>query len=323
MERGRFAPTPSGALHIGSARTALASALAVWSRGGVWILRVEDIDIARTPTDATATMLEDLAWLGLRWDEGPVVSGPHAPYLQSRRGTHYAAALRQLIAQRRVYPCACSRREVEQSVRAPHGVEAVYPGTCRNRDPEDVTAEARARGRGVSWRFRVDTPEAAVTWHDAIVGECAQDVAREVGDFVVCRSDGVPAYQLAVVVDDQAMEVTEVLRGDDLAGSTGRQILLHRVLGTVTPRWAHIPLVLSSDGERMAKRLGSMALRSLREAGVSPDALRHTLLETLGVTAPDRPLHDIARTWTLADIPKSSVCWTPGAHGGTFETRRT
>ncbi len=318
MERGRFAPTPSGALHLGSARTALASALSVWSRGGVWALRIEDLDAARTPPGATAALLDDLHWLGLHWDEGPVVGGPSAPYVQSQRRDHYTAALDALVGAGRAYPCSCSRRDVEQAAQAPHGAEPVYPGRCRDREPAEVLAEAVGRGRGVSWRFRVDALRDPVTVVDALAGTHTEDVARAVGDFVVFRADGVAAYQLAVVVDDIAMGVTEVVRGEDLLGSTARQVLLYEALGAPPPRWAHVPLVLAEDGNRLAKRLGSMALRELRAAGVSPTALGAALLGTLGARADGGPLRSAARGFELASIPRGPVRWRPGEGVGDF-----
>lgn len=309
MHRGRFAPTPSGLLHVGSARTALASALAAWRLDGRWVLRVEDLDALRTPTGATEAMLDDLRWLGLTWDEGPVVGGPNGPYAQSARRERYRAALEQLIAAGRAYPCLCSRRDVEQSAQAPHGAEPVYPGTCRGRDPGEVTAEAKLRGRGVSWRFRVDPSRGAVDFDDLVAGSQSQDVAREVGDFVIQRADGVAAYQLAVVVDDIAMEITEVVRGDDLLPSTGRQVLLYEALGATAPRWAHVPLVLGDDGERMAKRHGSLALRVLRARGDDPARLRATLIESLGLPEGARDLHAIAQDFTWDSLPRTPTAW--------------
>lgn len=310
IERGRFAPTPSGALHVGSARTALASALAAWSVGGRWALRVEDLDAARTAPGAVEAMLDDLRWLGLEWDEGPGALATHAPYLQSERSALYDEALGLLRAAGRLYPCACSRREVEAASQAPHGAEPVYPGTCRDRDPGEVIALARARGRGVAWRFRTEPARGAVAVTDRVAGAFSQDVAREVGDFVVFRADGVAAYQLAVVVDDVAMEVTEVVRGDDLLASTARQVLLYEALGAPPPRWAHLPLVLGDDGERLAKRHGAMGLGELRARGVRPEALRAWLLASLGV-APDgdAPLRELARGFDVGAVPAAPLRW--------------
>ncbi len=309
IERGRFAPTPSGALHVGSARTALASALAAWRDGGRWALRVEDLDVVRSSTRPIEAMYEDLAWLGLAWDEGPGAAEPHAPYRQSARAGLYREALEVLRAKSLVYPCGCSRKEVEAAAQAPHGAEPVYPGTCRGRDPEELAREAAARGRGVAWRFRVDAARGRVTVRDLAAGDFAQDVAREVGDFVVARADGVAAYQLAVVVDDIAMEVTEVVRGDDLLASTPRQVLLYEAFGAPPPRWAHLPLVLGRDGERLAKRLGAMGLAELRARGHDPARLRAELLASLGVSAGESDLRAAARRFDPGRVPRTSPRW--------------
>jgi glutamyl-tRNA synthetase len=317
-ERGRFAPTPSGALHLGSARTAIASALSAWSVDGRWALRVEDLDETRTAPGAIDAMFEDLAWLGLQWDEGPGAEAPHAPYLQRERSGLYRAALDVLRDAGRAYPCACSRREVESASTAPHGAEPVYPGTCATRDPDEVIAAAKARGRGVSWRFRVDPHHATVTVRDGLAGDFTQDVAREVGDFVVFRADGVAAYQLAVVVDDATQEVTEVLRGDDLLASAPRQVLLYEALGATPPRWVHLPLVHGDDGQRLAKRHGAMGVRALRERGHDPRGVRRDLLATLGLDDDgETPLRALAHRWNLATVPRVSPRWN--VHRERFE----
>lgn len=280
IERGRFAPTPSGRLHVGSARTALAAQLDAHSVGGLLVLRVEDLDATRTREGMTRAMLDDLSWLGVRFDEGPS-EGPqtHRPYFQSERTALYVAALEELDRRGLVYPCACSRKEIEGLASAPHGQEPVYPGTCQGRSREAVFAQARERKRQVAWRFRVRS--GVVRVRDAIAGDYEQDVANEVGDFVVFRADGVAAYQLAVVVDDIAMEITSVVRGDDLLASTPRQLLLYEAFGAESPRWAHVPLVVNEQGQRLAKRDGALAIAELREAGVSPQRLREALLDTL------------------------------------------
>ena len=312
LPRGRFAPTPSGALHVGSARTALASALSAWSAGGRWVLRVEDLDAVRAAPGATAAMLDDLRWLGLDWDEGPGVGGPSAPYAQRDRAPLYAATLDWLRARGLVYPCACSRRDIELASQAPHGAEPVYPGTCRDHDPDAVLARARSLGRGVSWRFRTYPDASPVVVRDLLRGFFSQQVHREVGDFVVMRADGVASYQLAVAVDDVAMDITEVVRGDDLLASTPRQVLLYEALGATPPTWAHLPLVLGGDGERLAKRSGSMGIAALRERGVSAGWLRGWLLESLG--ARDQgALRASAEGFSLAAVDPSPVVWrAPG-----------
>lgn len=284
IERGRFAPTPSGRLHIGSARTALASQLAARLDGGQHVLRVEDLDAARTKPGMVDAMLEDLAWVGVEFDEGfHCRSEVHRPYLQSERGALYAAALEVLRARGDAYPCACSRAEVEQSATAPHGAEPVYPGRCRDRAHGEIFDEAKRKGRSVAWRFRARGGVIGVD--DEVAGRFEQDVARSVGDFVVFRADGVAAYQLAVVVDDIAMEITQVVRGVDLLASTPRQVLLYEALGAEVPRYAHVGLVVDDNGGRLAKRDAGLSIAELRDAGADPAAIRGALLRSLGAVA--------------------------------------
>ncbi len=244
-------------------------------------MRVEDLDGPRVRPGLEARILEELRWLGLDWDEGPDVGGPHGPSRQSERGDRYAAALGRLREAGLAYPCFCSRAEIAQASQAPHASEEGprYPGTCRGLS----AAERAARGarRAPAWRFRV--PDGPVPFRDAIHGECSFDVAATVGDFVVARADGVPAYQLAVVVDDAAKEVTDVLRGDDLLPSTSRQLLLYRALGLPDPRFAHVPLVVGADGERLAKRHGALSVGELRERGADPAAVVGLLAATAGL----------------------------------------
>jgi len=269
--RGRFAPSPTGALHAGSLVAALASWLDARAHGGRWLVRVEDVDTPRCVPGADQTILQQLAACGLTPDE-PVT-------WQSQRGSLYQAALDRLIAAGLAYPCACSRKDIEQA-QAAHGRErtrhsaAVYPGTCR----------AGLQGRPArAWRLRTDIswqetsnfaagkasqavdsgaviPTLALRWHDRRLGGQQQDVADEVGDFVLRRADGLWAYQLAVVVDDAAQGITDVVRGEDLADNTPRQILLQRALGLPTPRYLHTPLVLGPNGEKLSKQNGARAL---------------------------------------------------------------
>ncbi|MGE4243351.1 tRNA glutamyl-Q(34) synthetase GluQRS [Ramlibacter sp.] len=244
--RGRFAPSPTGPLHAGSLVAALASWLDARANGGTWLVRIEDVDTPRCVPGADEEILRQLAACGLVPDEPPV--------WQSDRTAHYEAALRELVAADRAYPCACSRKDIEQALlsrglaRGRHD-ELVYPGTCRNGLNGRV---ARA------WRFR--TAEGATDWEDRRLGPHSQDVAHEVGDFVLKRADGLFAYQLAVVVDDAAQGITHVVRGADLADNTPRQILLQRALGLPTPSYLHTPLVLGANGEKLSKQNGARAL---------------------------------------------------------------
>lgn len=258
--RGRFAPSPTGRMHLGNARTALLSWLQMKALGGEWLLRIEDLDRARCRDAYVDDLLRDLEYLGLEWD-GELL-------FQSRRGALYDAALEQLSAQGLVYPCFCSRAEIARAASAPHGPMddgPRYPGTCAALSADE--AAARARTRPAALRFR--TPAGKVAFDDLLHGPVEQDVAAEVGDFVVRRADGVPSYQLAVVVDDADSTITHVLRADDLLGSTPRQLLLYRSLGKAAPpRFAHVPLVLGEDGRRLAKREGPFAIAELRLAGI-------------------------------------------------------
>ena len=263
MVRGRFAPSPSGRMHLGNLFCALLSYLSVKSRGGEWILRIEDLDTARCRPDYARQVEEDLRWLGLAWDEGGSAGGPDAPYFQSERTALYEAALARLRGMGLVYPCFCTRAQLH-AASAPHREDGltVYPGTCRGLTPEDI-ARREAAGRKGALRLRV--PEETVTFTDGHLGEVTEYLPTDCGDFLLRRSDGLFAYQLAVVVDDAAMGVTEVVRGADLLSSTPRQLLLYELLGWEAPEFYHFPLLLSPDGRRLSKRDGDLGLGALRE----------------------------------------------------------
>lgn len=269
---GRYAPTPSGRLHLGNARTALLSWLWARSLGGRYVMRVEDLDPGRSRAEHERDQLEDLRWLGLPWDEGPDLGGPHGPYRQSERGALYAEALARLST----FECTCTRKELREATFAPHGREPIYPGTCRDgvSHPE--------RPRAVRWR----TPPGTVEVDDAVYGPLCEEVSQEVGEFVLRRSDGAWAYQLAVVVDDAAMGVTHVLRGADLLGSTARQVRLQQVLGLPTPRHAHVPLVRGPDGRKLGKRHGAPDVTQLRIEGADPRRVVATLARSAGLVGP-------------------------------------
>ncbi len=257
LVRGRFAPSPTGRLHLGHARTMLSAWLQVRRAGGRFVLRIEDIDRSRVKPDSEASILRDLAWLGFDWDEGPDVGGPFGPYRQSDCLDRYAAAVDRLGD--RLFPCSCTRKEIRAATGATTG-EIAYPGTCRDGPTHP--------DRRQSLRFRVE-PE-TLTWIDLEKGETREDPSTVCGDFVVRGKDGGPVYQLACVVDDIEQRITHVLRGDDIAESTGRQLLLYRALGAAPPRFAHVPLVRDEDGHRLAKRRGSPPIEALREAGRDP-----------------------------------------------------
>ena len=277
ISRGRFAPSPTGEMHLGNARTALLAWLQMRELGGQFVLRLEDLDVGRVRAGNDDLILRDLAWLGLDWDEAWDVSGNFGPYRQSQRLEHYQMAATKL----ETYACTCSRKEVELSASAPHGIEPRYPGTC--------SKGATHPERPSAMRLRV--PDKALTFHDDIKGKFTDNVFSSVGDFVICRNDGVWAYQLACAVDDLEMQMTHVLRGEDLISSTARQILLLEALGGKIPQYAHVPLMNDYRGERLAKRGGAPSLKALREAGANPLEIVRDLAASLGwkVTKPCHP----------------------------------
>jgi glutamyl-tRNA synthetase len=258
MIRGRLAPSPTGAQHIGNARTYLVAWLLARQAGGEVRLRIEDIDSPRIKVGAAEQALDDLRWLGLDWDGEPMV--------QTTRLAHYQQALDELKRQELVYPCTCSRGDIAAAASAPHieNEGPVYPGTCSHRTAKDVPDRPHA------WRFRVhDSP----AFNDLVRGPTHIDLKLLRGDFVVWKNDGTPAYQLAVVVDDAAQGITQVIRGDDLVPSTPRQLLLFDALGFTPPDYGHVPLVVGEDGRRLAKRHGDTRLSTLRQQGVSAERL--------------------------------------------------
>jgi glutamyl-tRNA synthetase len=278
--RTRFAPSPTGDLHLGGAWTALAS----YAYGGRYVLRVEDLDPPRVVKGSAERIIEDLKWLGLEPDEGPTY--------QSQRTPAYEAALDLLTRNGLTYPCDCSRAEIARVASAPHpGEEGPrYPGTCRDASP------TRAFKRPPAIRLRVPE-DARIVFHDALCGEQEEDVGVRVGDFVLRRGDDVFAYQLAVAVDDAEMAITDVVRADDLLGSTARQILLMKLLGhTAIPRYAHVPLVVAPDGSRLAKRTPKATVRELRERGITATEIVRTLAEGLGLAQRTESLADIVAT---------------------------
>jgi glutamyl-tRNA synthetase len=303
--RGRFAPSPTGDLHLGSAATALVAWLSARAAVGELVLRIEDLDGPRTLSGMAERQLDDLRWLGLDWDEGPDVGGAAAPYRQSERSEHYDAALARLDAAGLIYACDCSRAEIARVTSAPHpGDEGPrYPGTCRER----ATGPWK---RPPALRLRV--PPGMVGVYDALQGRIEQDVAETVGDFVLRRGDGAYAYQLAVVVDDLAMGISEVVRGADLLGSAPRQALLARLLGAAPPAFAHGPLVLAPDGTRLAKRAHGATLRDQRAAGAQPGDVLAALATLLGLE-PAASLDELRRTFDRSRLAGVQAVRLPGA----------
>jgi glutamyl-tRNA synthetase len=267
--RGRLAPSPTGYLHLGHARTFWWAFERARAHGGVLILRNEDLDVQRCRSEFAQAMVEDLRWYGIEWQEGPDVGGAWGPYTQSERYELYLNAWRELLVGGWIYPCTCSRKELAESASAPHddNDEPIYPGSCRNRRP------AASTPGGVNWRFRVPDGE-HIEFVDGRMGWQSFKAGRDFGDFVVWRRDDVPAYQLAVAVDDAAMEVSEVVRGEDLLRSTARQILLQRALGLPTPDYFHCELMTDANGARLAKRHDALSLRTLREQGKTAEQVR-------------------------------------------------
>ena len=283
--RGRIAPSPTGYLHLGHARTFWTAYERAHAAGGMLVFRNEDLDRDRCRPQFVDAMYEDLRWLGIEWEEGPDISEPpgggrFAPYLQSERRGFYLAAWEKLRDGGHIFPCTCSRKELAEAVNqadvraigAPHedNDEPLYPGRCRERKLDAVEFDDPA---GVNWRFRVPDGE-AITFVDQRMGERTYIAGRDFGDFLIWRRDDIPSYQLAVVVDDAAMEISEVVRGADLLKSTARQILLQRALGFPTPRYFHCELLRDDRGERLAKRHDALSLRALREAGKTPAEVR-------------------------------------------------
>jgi glutamyl-tRNA synthetase len=290
--RGRLAPSPTGYLHVGHARTFWTAYQRAKDVGGTLVMRMEDLDPERSRQTYAEAALEDLRWLGIRWQEGPDLGGSFAPYAQSQRKNIYLAAWRKLLRGGFLFPCRCSRKDLETALAAPHESvsagaqgnemteplddEPLYPGTCRlqcnNALPPNLTVGEIEEPDGFNWRFRVPDGE-AVEFEDRNLGSQRFVAGADFGDFVVWRRDGVPSYQLACVADDAAMGITEVVRGADLLKSTARQILLNRALGFDNPGWFHCRLLVDANGRRLAKRCDSLSLRALRRRGFTPEQI--------------------------------------------------
>jgi glutamyl-tRNA synthetase len=268
--RGRLAPTPTGLLHVGHARTFALAARRAREAGGALVLRIEDLDAARCRPEFAEAALEDLRWLGLEWSEGPDKGGPHAPYVQSRCLPRFREAWARLHATGMIYPCDKSRSDVARALAAPHAedeAEPIFPPALR---PVAGTGAEAAEPGDSNWRFRVPDGE-MVAFTDALQGPQQPVAGKDFGDFLVWRRDGFPSYELAVVADDHAMDINEVVRGADLLLSTARQLLLYRALGWSPPAWAHAPLVTDASGRRLAKRAHALSIRELRQRGRAPE----------------------------------------------------
>jgi glutamyl/glutaminyl-tRNA synthetase len=274
--RGRLAPSPTGYLHLGHARTFLIAEQRAREQGGALILRNEDLDPERCRAEYVSAAYEDLQWIGLQWVEGPDCGGPYGPYSQSERHSLYLEHWEKLRDLGSIYPCTCSRKELALSAMAPNDVdnEPIYPGNCRSKG----RATSFPAPEGVNWRFRVPDEE-EITFFDQHLGRQSYVAGRDFGDFVIWRRDDVPAYQLAVVADDDAMKISEVVRGADLLKSTARQLLLYRALGLAAPQFYHCDLVRDEAGTRLAKRHDALSIRHLRELGWTGEQVRRRAFE--------------------------------------------
>ena len=336
MRVTRLAPSPTGALHLGNARTFLATWLVARKRGWTIRMRIEDLDGPRIKPGAAQQAIDDLRWLGLDWD-GDIV-------YQSSRLSRYREAVDSLVASGFAYPCTCSRKEIEQAASAPHASDgaAVYPGTCRDRykSVEDAIATGRPTalridvcppsvvgfgGKGVKyWELALDINAALreqprerlprpVTYIDEFAGPKRMDLVSDIGDFVLTKPDGTPSYQLAVVVDDLDAGVTDVIRGDDLLDSVPRQVLLHWMLGCAdrVPVYRHLPLVVGEDGRRLAKRHGDTRLSTYREGGTSPGRVRALLGRWLGLAAAEElSIEEMLEQFVLARVLRKPITMT-------------
>lgn len=297
---GRLAPSPTGAQHLGNARTYLIAWLSARSHGGRVVLRIEDIDASRVRPGAIESAMEDLRWLGLHWDGEPVI--------QTQRLAAHRDALERLKQAELVYPCTCTRSDIERAASAPHAENEgpIYPGLCAHRS----ACDAGSLTRPFAWRMR--TTDETITFDDGFRGPQSLNLRAIGGDFVVWKNDDSPAYQLAVVVDDADAGITEVIRGDDLIPSTPRQLLLYRALGRTPPRFTHVPLVIGEDGRRLAKRNGDTHIKLLREAGAKPEAIIGLLAWSCGwsnKTVPTRAV-DLLDRFRLETIPREPFVLT-------------
>jgi glutamyl-tRNA synthetase len=306
MCRTRLAPSPTGALHLGNARTFLVNWILARQNNWRILLRIEDLDGPRIKTGADQLLLEDLSWLGLDWDDGPVY--------QSRRDMLYQAAIDQLLRGKMAYPCICTRKEVELAASAPHAEDgaAVYPGTCRGRFQSMDEARIQS-GKAPCIRFAA--PDRIVEFEDHFRGRQAINVGRDLGDFVIAKSDGTAAYQLAVVVDDLETKITQVVRGDDLLDSTPRQILLYEALGAAdrVPQYTHLPLVVGPDGRRLAKRHGDTRLATYRKSGVPASRILTLLARWCGIDCGAEEIpgpHELIDRFNLDRLPRNQIVFT-------------
>ena len=301
---GRFAPSPTGRMHLGNVYCALLSYLSVKSQGGKWILRIEDLDPDRSRPEFSNLIEDDLHWLGLYWDEGGTKGGPRGPYFQQRRTDIYAQVYQLL--QSDIYPCFCSRADL-LAASAPHAADgrAIYAGTCRDLSPQRVAQLQQCRKPA----FRLKLNETDICFTDGHYGVQSARLPRDCGDFVVRRADGVFAYNLAVVADDHLMEVSQVVRGVDLLPVTPEQIYLYRRLGWKEPEYFHIPLLVDASGRRLCKRNKDLELGALRSAGIPPQRVLGDLGYWAGLLPERKPasLQDLLERFDWSMVPTGNV----------------
>ena len=309
---GRFAPSPSGRMHLGNLACSLLAWLSAKSAGGRIVLRIEDLDAERCPRVYADALEEDLAWLGLHWDEGGSKGGPNGPYYQSERSGIYLEAFERLQAMGLIYPCFCSRSQLH-AASAPHRSDGqvVYQGTCRGMTAAEVADRIAKTKRYPAMRLTV--PDEVLTYTDGHLGEYSEHLPTDCGDFILRRGDGVFAYQLAVVVDDAAMGVTQVVRGEDLASSTPRQLLLYRLLGLPAPEFIHLPLLLAPDGRRLSKRDGDVSLENLR-ARYTAEEVVGKLAHAYGLNPTGEPRipESLIPDFSWDKVPKGDICLPEG-----------
>jgi nondiscriminating glutamyl-tRNA synthetase len=313
--RVRFAPSPTGYLHVGGARTALFNYLFARRHGGVFVLRIEDTDVARSTDESVAAILDSMRWLGLTWDEGPGVGGAFGPYTQGERRAHYARHGEALRAKGRAYPCFCTAAELEErrAAQLARGEAPRYDGRCRILD-EAARARAAAEGRPAALRF-AKLDDGDLSWHDGVSGTVAfqNDV---LDDFVLLRSDGLPTYNFACVVDDHEMQISHVIRGDDHISNTPRQLLIYRALEWPTPAFAHVPMILGSDGSKLSKRNGTTSVGAFAELGYLSEALVN-FLALLGWAPGDNQ-----ELFELADLERRFDLDRCGSSPAVFNTEK-
>jgi len=312
--RIRFAPSPTGQLHVGNARTALFNWLMARGAGGTFVLRIEDTDFARSTKEAEGSAIDDLRWLGLNWDEGPDAGGNHGPYRQSERLHIYRAHAVELLSKRQAYHCFCSEEQLEmdryQALR--NMLPPKYVGRCRNISRDEARKRIDA-GETATIRFRVPDDNREIAWDDLVRGRVSF-MAEVIGDFVMVRSDGIPAYNYAVVIDDALMEISHVIRGEDHISNTPRQILLYEAFGWKPPLFGHVSMVLGPDHAKLSKRHGATSVGEFRERGYLPEALAN-YLALIGWSPGENQellkLDELAQRFRIEDVGKSAGVFDP------------